>query len=134
MAIHFYKGGTSGAQDGTLISEGDLSNPLIVDGFYPASGVTLTKDVDIAVRADSGETWRLVQLGIKSSTLASVQKYKIVGGTKKIYCRNWNGVIAFLPTVTDKNQIITVRVSASGDETNSPDTSAKLCAFGGTKI
>ena len=132
MAIHFYKGGTSGAQDGTLISEGDLSNPLIVDGFYPASGVTLTKDVAIAVRADSGETWRLVQLGIKSSTLASVKKYSIVGGTKKIYW--WNGAIAFLPTVTDKNQIITVRVSASGNETNSPDTSAKLCAFGGTKI
>lgn len=132
MAIHFYKNATAGAQDGEKISEGDLTNPLVADGFYPAAGATITKDIPVAVRADAGETWRLVQLGIKSGSLDAVKKYKIVGGVKHFYW--WEGSLAFLPTVTDTNQIITIRVSASGDETNSPDTSCQLCAFGGTKL
>ena len=52
--LRFYMNGTAGAKDGTEISSNTLSNPLIADGFYPASGVAVSKDITVCIRADSG--------------------------------------------------------------------------------
>jgi hypothetical protein len=58
--LHFYSGGTEGARDGTLISNGDLTSPAVFDGMYPASGSPVTVTRDVYLRADTGETYKML--------------------------------------------------------------------------
>ena len=131
MAIRFYMNGTKGATDGTEISNGDLTNPLVVDGFYPAAGVTVSKTVTLMVRADAGETWKGVILAITSDTderdkFALYSQNEIYYGD---YCR-----LPFYPELKDVNQYLNLTVSANGDESNSPDTTQKLQVIGGVQV
>lgn len=141
MAIHFYYGGTDGKQDGTLISNGDLTSPLVADGFYPASGVTLSKTIPIQIRADAGETWQAVSIAF-------------VSDTEDIYNGNADKSLVSIPTddnsniwsycagmencfiaggVHDTNKTFNIQIRANGDGTNSPDTSIKIITTGGIK-
>ena len=71
MGLKFYVGGTTGAQNGTLLSDGDMTNPLIFDGMYPAAGVTVSKSRSIHIRADAGETWHWVQVQVRGACSAN---------------------------------------------------------------
>ena len=131
--IRFYMNGTEGAQDGTEISNGDLSNPLVVDGFYPAAGVTVSKTVTVMVRADAGETWKLVIIAVVSTTTNERSKFAVTTE----YSINNSGPsnnFPYFPEVTSVNQALTLTVSANGGESNSPDTTQKLMIIGGTQI
>lgn len=130
MGLHFYFGGSEGATDGTLISSGDLSAPAIFDGMYPGgSPVTVTRK--ICIRADSGEIWRDVNVQLKGNTNQRMRIQVISKG-----CQGWvsstpPGLFSlFLPQVSSVNISFTVQASAVSTESNSPDTSVSLIAFG----
>ncbi|MCH4157639.1 MAG: hypothetical protein LKF34_03445 [Acidaminococcaceae bacterium] len=136
MAIRFYVNGTVGAQDGTEISSGDLSNPLVADGFYPAVGVTVSKSIPVMVRADTGEVWKCVAVAVTSTTANEIDKFALNSSYLMQMLGNGNNIanIPFFAELTDKNQALQLTVSASGDESNSPDTTQKLMVLGGIKI
>ena len=127
MGLKFYVGGTTGAQNGTLLSDGDMTNPLIFDGMYPATGVTVSKLRSIHIRADAGETWHWVQVQVRGAYSANFGLTSNVGANdgyhSSIGC-------LLLATVTDVNQPITISGSCSGSDTNSPDVTSKLVAWG----
>ena len=136
MAVRFYMNGTEGAQDGTEISNGDLSNPLVADGFYPAAGVTVSKSIPVMVRADAGEVWKCVAVAVTSTTANEINKFALNGSHYMLMLGNGSNIanIPFFAELTDKNQALQLTVSASGDESNSPDTTQKLMVLGGIKI
>ena len=139
--LRFYMNGTAGAKDGTEISSNTLSNPLIADGFYPASGLTVSKDITVCIRADSGETWKSVVIAVVSTGTDERSKFALKAATngKIIYLYSTSSdfledKFPFFPEVGDTNQTFTLTVSASGDESNSPDTTQKLMVIGGVQV
>lgn len=137
--MHFYKNGTAGAQDGEELSNGDLSNPLVADGFYPAAGVTVSKTLNVQIRADAGEVWHDVLVGIQqtvdTSQLGNRIRYMLSGRYSAELGTNGGsrGTLPFFATLGDTNMPLTITVYAEGSETNSPDTTCKLVAFNGYK-
>lgn len=140
MGMHFYIKGTEGAQDGEELSQGDLSNPLIFDGFYPGTGVTLYKELPVYLRADKGETYYLVQVEIRGNSARKFRMADTVGsngggqygydGSASIQMgdtRYYRGA-KLIGKVTDVNSKIVILASASGDETDSPDFTTKIYA------
>ena len=144
MALHFYMNGTTGAQDGVEISNGDLSNPLVFDGFYAASGVTLSKTKTIHIRADAGEVWHFVLVDIIENGIGSFRfEFKfdsISTGSINVgkyinFSDSSASAYAFLPfikTIKDVNIPITITASIIGGE-SSPDVNAKLIISSGVK-
>ena len=58
MAVRLYIGGTEGNQDGELISNGDMSNPITFDGYDIETGdVSYAQFAKVYLRADVGEEW-----------------------------------------------------------------------------
>lgn len=58
MAVRLYIGGTEGNKDGTLVSNGDMSNPIVFDGYDIESGdVSYAQFAKAYLRADEGEEW-----------------------------------------------------------------------------
>lgn len=135
MAIRFYMNGTEGAKDGTEISSGDLSNPLVVDGLYPGAGITVSKSVAVMIRADPGETWKGVVVAVTCKTneinrfLINAENHICFKGNGRYYCK-----FPFLPELKDVNKQLTLTVMANGDESNSPDTTTKLQVIGGVQV
>ena len=141
MALHFYMNGTTGAQDGVEISNGDLSNPLLFDGFHAASGVKLSKTKTIHIRADAGETWYFVLIDIvitnqsgngnKRFTFSGLDNYLY-----KLYYHDSNDIylmgVPFFSRVGDVNIPITIKATVIGGE-QSPDTDSKLVIISGVK-
>lgn len=141
MALHFYMGGTTGNQDGTEISNGDLTNPLIFDGAYPAAGTTLEKSITIHIRADAGETWKGVILALISTAKQNNASRANIQAEFFIAIRGVSNSgsyatqkLQYLPSVSDTNIAITVTAYFSGSATNTPDTSVKIAAVQGCKI
>ena len=142
MALHFYLNGTTGKQDGVEISNGDLSNPLIFDGFYAASGVELSKDITIHIRADAGEKWHFVLVDIDSATNNPKIAFKYLDypNTGRIadMCRYANdgstsgNQFPFFQTISDVNFPIIITGYVKGGEV-SPSTSVKLVVTSGVK-
>lgn len=132
MAIKFYKNGTTGETDGTAISEnGGFSNPIIADGFFPAAGVTLTKDITIHIRADAGEDWHFVFIALQS-VVGNINMVGVVGGNCTYFeSLNARQIGWYFERVPNVNTPITLRFKASGDESNAPDTSVRLAVIGG---
>lgn len=130
MGLHFYYGGTLGAADGTLISSGDLTSPLIFDGMYPGSSTSSVAKT-LFLRADAGEIWRDVNIILREFTttshfsLSAPSKGFIGGYTAS------DKSIFWIPKVTDVNISMTLTASSTSTETSgSPDTSAYIIAFG----
>lgn len=140
MGMHFYIKGTEGAKDGEELSQGDLSNPLIFDGFYPGTGVTLYRELPVFIRADEGETYYLVQVEIRGNTARKFRMSDTVGmNGGGNYGSSTNDYIKIGDTyyyrgakligaVSDVNTKIMILASASGDETDSPDFTTKIYA------
>ena len=130
MGLHFYLGGSEGATDGTLISKGDLSAPVIFDGMYPgASSVTVTRK--ICIRTDAGETWRDVNIQLKNNVNQRLRISVISKGCQGWVSSNPPGLFSlFLPELTGVNIAFNVIATAVSTENNSPDTSVSLIAFG----
>lgn len=130
--IRFYKNGTDGMQDGEEISNGDLSNPAIFDDLYPAVGGDITIIRDIHIRADAGETYRCVFVGIATNNEKVYMKINSMADQSSLYytyASNGDSVyICFIPVVGDINLKITLQIMALGGENNTPDTSAKIVA------
>lgn len=132
MAIRFYKNGTTGAQDGEEISNGDLSNPLVFDGMYPIEGTTSSKSVDICVRADVGERWAFVGFSVKGGNSNRIAIYS----SRNLCVNSWssnggtNYYMPMVPLVEDKNISIKIVAYSIGSETNTPDTTCKIKAWG----
>ena len=136
MALHFYMNGTTGAQDGVEISNGDLSNPLVFDGFYAASGVTLSKTKTIHIRADAGEIWKVVTIVVTDSNKTNACKFtiNIPNALKWVVSANSPyGIANFYPQVSDTNLPIKIKAYVVGGET-SPIISSKITVIGGIKI
>ena len=137
MALHFYMNGTTGAQDGVEISNGDLSNPLVFDGFYAASGVELSKTKTIHIRADTGETWEDVFFTITGNTTTAHNKFEIVRDATH-YCFVYIGTGAIYMTyygiVTDTNLPIQIIAYVNGSDTDSPNDNDKITIVSGRKI
>lgn len=141
MALHFYMGGTTNNQDGTEISNGDLTNPLIFDGAYPAAGTTLEKSITIHIRADAGETWKGVVVGGTSQTKMQVANRIFFGSNSRNSVINISGANnssatrpLYLQSVSDVNIAIIVTAFFYGNDTNSPDTSVKIAVMQGCKV
>lgn len=139
MALHFYLGATSGNADGTLISSGDNTAPVVFDGMYPATGSWASKTVStIAIRADSGEVWRRVHVTLQFNDSATSFQYASITASSAAasqgvyytygsYMKN----VLFIKKVTDVNIMLTVSMLAYGSDTSgSPDTNIKLVAWG----
>ena len=140
MALHFYINGTEGGQDGEELSNGGFTKPLLFDGFYPGTGVTIYKALPIYIRADAGETYYLVQIEIRGDSARKFYFSDTIGmngggnyGTGTDYGVTYDGTHYYkgakvLGVVGDTNVKIMVLASASGDETNSPDLTTKIYA------
>lgn len=130
--IRFYKNGTDGMQDGEEISNGDLSNPAIFDGLYPAVGGDITITRDIHIRADTEEVYQNVFVGITTDDEKVYMKIKKMAEQSYIqHMVGSNGAtvyIYFIPILGDTNLKITLQIMALGSENNTPDTSAKIIA------
>lgn len=153
MALHFYMNGTTGAQDGVEISNGDLSNPLVFDGFYAASGVTLSKTKTIHIRADAGETWHFVFVDLMITDKTDTSSFRrFVFPSQPIghtladipsFCTSsgsWPSEITYTSVITyigfsivgDTNLPISITAKIIGGET-SPNSNVKLVVCGGIK-
>ena len=136
--IRFYMGGTTDAKDGIEISSGDMLNPIIADGFYPAIGSTISKTINLHIRADAGEIWHDVILGVIDTNnidnLGNSFNFLLIGSNNISFTQlsQYKGIqIPWFATLGDINKPLALTVSASGSDTNTPDTSCKLVAFNG---
>jgi len=139
LALHFYINGTEGGKDGEELSNGDFTKPLLFDGFYPGTGVTLYKAMPIYIRADAGETYYLVNVEIRGD---SARKFRFGGTISQnggYYGYSTNDGVYYdgnyyyrgqklIKVVGDTNIKMMVLAAASGDETNSPDLTTKIYA------
>lgn len=141
MALHFYIGGTDGGQDGTEISNGDLSNPLVFDGFNATDGAIVSKTKTIHIRADAGETWYFVCVAACDSDTTGEKSYIFYynGPTTKLktYTGMYDSVTgstycSFINKLGDTNIPIQIIGTFVGGE-SSPDSSIKLVVIGGVK-
>lgn len=130
LALHFYLNGSTGNRDGTLLSSGDWSNPLVFDGLYPGAA-SVFKTLTIHIRADMGETWRAVNLQFKGTNNA---RFKFTGGVSYFQTTGFYdpgyGATAFFLKIQDINFAVPIKVEATPKDTNSPDTSVQLVAWG----
>lgn len=153
MAIHFYINGTDGAKDGEELSNGDLSYPVVADGMYPAAGTTVYKELPVIhVRCDPGEVQYLVLIEIRGTNADNYWVLEnLTGGGDAARCLqgydygygsnsnfgdktgsrgNYKHVGYIIRRLADVNVPLYLMCSASGSETNSPDTSCKIYARG----
>lgn len=136
MAIRFYIGGTEGMKNGTLISNGDGTAPIMFDGIYPgAAEVTISRT--ISIRADEDEEWLYINIGIDSTVKvnATAADNRIFFGNVSLDPGNvWGttgpGQSIFVPYVGDLNRNFVVYARAKPTEVGSPDTSIRLVANG----
>lgn len=132
MALRFYKNGTTGMQDGEEISNGDLSNPVVFDGLYPAAGGSITIKRKLHIRADAGELYKCVFVGITTEAEKVYMMITYMQGESHIYytyASNGDSVyICFIPNVGDTNIEITLQIIALGGENDIPDVNAKIVA------
>ena len=89
------------------------------------------------IRADSGETWKHVFAAVVSTSTDERSKFSL--SAKKSVSLGYNrwyssSSLPFFPEITAINQPLTLTVSANGSESNSPDTTQKLMAFGGKQV
>jgi len=141
LGLHFIINGKEGAQDGEELSQGDFTNPLLFDGFYPAAGVTLYKGKTIFLRADEGEEYYLVQVEIRG---ANARKFYVANGVGSNYGMdyygssvndsiNYGGIYYYrdgllLGKVGDTNTPIKILALVNGNEDDSPDLTTKIYA------
>ena len=156
MSIHFYVDGTIGGQDGIELSDGDLSHPLVVDGMYPAAGATVFKELPpIYVRCDPGEVQYMVLVEVRGQTASkylvlakggagdeavSVSGYGSGSGYGYGYGSGsgsgsgsrgtYSHYACIVRRLADVNVPLYLMCTASGDETNTPDTACKIYARG----
>lgn len=105
MAVRLYIGGTEGLQDGELISNGDMSNPITFNGYEIETGdISYAQFAKVYLRADPGEEWVGVCLKIADiSGSESLHDIMIVGRkcyeetdtgqTNKIITTNWDSIM-----------------------------------------
>lgn len=137
MALRFYNKNIEGEY--VALSNGDLTNPLIFDGYYPAEGDTINSNRMVYIKADTGEEYKNVLIGV---SYEKYDKFRVVGMDNKndygfrVYAQsggqgyNMLPCMRMIPVVNDTEYLpITVKGFASGNENNSPDTSGKLMAL-----
>ena len=131
MALRLYMNGTEGMRDGTPISSGDGTAPLLLDGLYPGtSEVTLTKN--ICIRGDLGEEWRDVNIGIhRSPALASTDERRVFTTNGGANDGPTNHFFYFF--VGDTNRMLEIKARATPADTGAPDTAAKIFVHGWRK-
>ena len=142
MALHFYIGGTDGGQDGTEISNGDLRNPLVFDGFNATDGAIVSKIKKIHIRADVGETWHFVCVAACDSDTTGRKSYiytvdtpyinLLIYDTLTSSSLNTTTSCSFINKLGDTNVPINITGYFVGGE-SSPDSSIKLVVIGGIK-
>ena len=134
MAIRFYVGGTPGATDGTLISSGDMTAPVIFDGMYPAAGVIATKAKNIFVRADPGEVWMGVHMALVApSGRIYISNYIYNASVPTISWDNNagpNGLRMYLPKLGSVNIGFILTASINGSDLVATDLTCYLTARG----
>ena len=122
MALHFYGGAvTIGGTNGTLLSSGDGSAPLVFDGMFPGAS-DVTKKLTIAVRADPGEQWYHCVISLKGT-------YQ-----NRFYLSNYAytstnmsfGNSLYYPIVGDTNKLLDITAYAGPTDPTGPDTSVDL--------
>jgi len=139
LALRFYKNATENKRDGEEISGGDLTNPVIFDGMYPAVGSTLAKKITVMVRADEGEEYFNVLVGILNGdnniriymkdqpSAGTTNGFSLPHSTVSIY----SGVYGVcFPCVGDTNKPIVLQVIVSGDNDANADLTKKMMAVG----
>ena len=145
MAIRLYIGGTAGNKDGELISKGDMSNPIVFDGYDIETGdVKYAQFAKVYVRADEGEEWVGVCLKIADiSSSEDLHDILIVGNysyikdgtgqTNNIICSLTNSIMldqsntlsGYGDTVNNTSGTYTLLFPYVGD-TNSDDNAIYL--------
>ena len=148
MALRFYINGSRGGTDGTELSGGNGSSPIMFDGMYPGTS-TIGIYRTISIRPDSGEDWRDVMILIKhnQSDPANIRMcfktdygngyYTTLGGV------NCTGIAfeyipdlqlqimgIYVPRLKANNSNFTIYCFAKTTDTGSPDISAEIVAFG----
>ena len=123
MALRFYAGGTSGLKDGTLISNGDGSAPIVFDGMYPGSADIAVSKI-VMIRADEGEEWCDVNISLKAATAISDANVRIDLAAPDA---GYPGSLFFYPWVGSANKPVQLIALAKPTDTGSPDTRTDLC-------
>lgn len=136
MAIRFYVNGNAGQRDGSLISNGDGSAPLMFDGMYPGSAaITIARTV--LIRADLGEEWRDVDVYLKSPSQLTYASNDLANGsgTLRIAFMVVGPLLPklFFPKIADINIPLTIYAVAKPSDTGSPDISVDI-ALVGTRV
>ena len=68
--IRFYIDGTTGQKDGTEVTS---INPITATGLFPSGSTAASKSVKVYIRADAGESYRQVLVGVNAVFLNSWQ-------------------------------------------------------------
>ena len=120
MAVRLYIGGTEGNKDGTLVSNGDMSNPIVFDGYDIESGdVSYAQFAKAYLRADEGEEWVGVCLKIADiSGSEDLHDIMIVGNS-----------VLDTPDVGQINKSIAVNANNFALEGTLPDRDGDSIAF-----
>lgn len=137
MAIKFYNKNAAGEY--VELSNGDLTNPLVFDGYYPAAGDTINANRLTYIKADTGEEYKNVLIGV---SYEKYNKFRVVDINNRNdygfcvraqaggYGYSMSPRMRMIPVVNDSDYLpITIKGFASGDENNSPDTAGKLIAL-----
>lgn len=61
--IRFYIDGTTGQKDGTEVTS---INPITATGLFPSGSTAASKSVKVYIRADAGESYRQVLVGVNA--------------------------------------------------------------------
>lgn len=117
MAVRLYIGGTEGNQDGELISNGDMTNPITFDGYDIETGdVSYAQFAKLYLRADAGEEWVGVCLKIADiSGSEDLHDILIVG--RKLFDASGVGQLD-KQICTDLNSILLDATKISNDVVN----------------
>lgn len=124
--IRFYIDGTAGQKDGTEVTE---INPITATGLFPSSSTVASKSVKVYIRADAGESYRQVLVGVNADKFTKCRITSFNNSTTQTIGLTGGYFETVLKTVSDVNQELTFTFGATASDGATVDTSIKIYAY-----
>lgn len=137
--IRFYIDGTTGQKDGTEVTS---INPITATGLFPSGSTAASKSVKVYIRADAGESYRQVLVGVNADKFTKCRITSFNNSITQTIGLTGGYFETVLKTVSDVNQELTftIIISAIGTQQSQvrpvlfQDKTALLQALDGSNI
>ena len=120
--IRFYIDGTTGQKDGTEVTS---INPITATGLFPSGSTAASKSVKVYIRADAGESYRQVLVGVNADKFTKCRITSFNNSITQTIGLTGGYFETVLKTVSDVNQELTFTFYATASDGAIEDLNVK---------